>query len=229
MCMKKIPISFDLDNTVFDVSDLYLDAWRATRQQQPEKTKGYPTRWDFYNDPAFPKVVSDYLLDAFLNGALLRYSCSEMVAERLNALICHPQYDVFFITDRPDELDSYGQLLRNKIHVAESHLIVSHEKHKTLAKLGIRIHCDDNPLVLEHLTPHFQGTLPVLMSNAKTLYNHYVRNRKLDFGQQSVPVPMYQNLSQALADFDAIVDTLMHCLDFEKKERKKKAIKKIDL
>lgn len=220
--MKKIPISFDLDNTVFDVSDLYLDAWRVSRQRKPAKTKGYPTRWDFYNDPSFPKAVSDYLLKSFLDGALLRYTCSEALAEQLNAIINNPAYDVFFVTDRPDELDSYGQLLRNHIKVAESHVIISHEKHKTLAELGIQIHCDDNPLLMERLTPHFRGTLPVLMSNATTLYNHYVRNRKLDFGQQSIPVPMYPDLLHALADFGTIVDTLMRCLDYEKRAPKKK-------
>ena len=221
--MKKIPISFDLDNTVFDVSGLYLEAWTATKQRVPEDTKGYPTRWDFQNDPAFPQAVSTYLFQAFSDGGLLKFDCSATLAEQLNEIIGDPHYDVYFVTDRYKHLDTYGQLLRNNIKIAESHLILSHEKHKTLAQLGIRIHCDDNPWVLESLTPQFKGTLPVLMSNATTLYNHYVRERKLDFGKQSVKVPVYPNLSQALSDLGNIVETLMQCLDIEKKHSRKRS------
>ena len=130
--MKKIPISFDLDNTVFDVSSIYLKAWDAAHQKKPKKTRGYPTRWDYRNDPFFPKDVGACLEKLFLEGALLKYNCSEALAERLNALINNPQYDVYFVTDRNKNHDNYGQLLRNKIKVSESHLILAHDKHIAL-------------------------------------------------------------------------------------------------
>ena len=41
--MKKIAISFDLDNTVFDVSELYLEAWRVTGHKTPAATKAART------------------------------------------------------------------------------------------------------------------------------------------------------------------------------------------
>ena len=217
--MKKIAISFDLDNTVFDVSELYLEAWRVTGHKTPAATKGYPTRWDFHNDPEFPQGVSDYLFKSFCDGKLLSYTCSEFVADKLNALLESALYDVYFITDRDEGLDSYGQLRKNKIKVSRKQVIVSHQKEKTLKEMGIQIHCDDNPWVLEKLVPQFQGVLPVLMSNSKTLYNHYMRDKTLVFGKQKVKVPMFNDLAEALKNLDTIISTLDQCLDFDKRKK----------
>ena len=218
--MKKIAISFDLDNTVFDVSELYLEAWRVTGHKAPTKTKGYPTRWDFMNDPAFPKSVCDYLLKSFYDGKLLTYTCSTFVADKLNDLLQSSLYDVYFITDRDEKLDSYGQLRKNKIKASPKQVIISHQKDKTLKEMGIQIHCDDNPWVLEKLVPQFQGVLPVLMSNQKTLYNHYMRDKTLVFGKQKVKVPTFNDLAEALQNLETILSTFDQCLDFNKKKKK---------
>lgn len=194
--MGKIVLTFDLDNTIFDATPLYREAWEEnlrTTYQQDNITFNYtssvndknfklPTHWDYRKDwPEEPSNKLDKLLTS------QRLTQTEIVDTRLiptiKGLVNHPLFEVYFLTDRAIDLydDTIKQIWKYFPYMTMDRIVNSYvkklivineiSKRKDVSNI---IHFDDRPLTFIECV---NNKLPcVLISNENTPYNHDLSN-----------------------------------------------------
>lgn len=173
----KMKISFDLDNTIFDMEPIYK---RANEEfGVPYKI---PTHWDV--DKCYPPNVTARLLELFADDSL--YTMPLISAEYpviLNNVLNNNNYETFFVTQRmlQQPQKSFAQLRNAGINCRYDQV---HDnptpKVDILQKIGVDVHFDDSPYVVDDCLR--AGVNVVMISNDKTPYNHYLRRRVKYYG-----------------------------------------------
>lgn len=207
--MKKIIISFDLDNTIFDIGWIYERAWEEGHFVTTSSGMTYnysyfnlsspnfafPKQWDYHKDPNWKGEPAKQLDKLFVDQKVLsETNILESTRNILNNVIHNPLFEVYFVTDRPLYIDTYGQMVRNGIDVDRDHVITTKMKLKVIEFIKSELHFDDAPHILEKLK------MPrVVISNEHTIYNHnYVK-------EHSLSVLTYKNIDEALNDLNKIL------------------------
>lgn len=176
-------ISFDLDNVIFDIEPLYI---QANAEFGVEYKK--PWHWDI--DKCYPANVTARLFELFKDDVLYKMPLvSQEYPTILNSLLHDPKYKVFFVTQRrlqqPEK--SFAQLHRAGINCKYTQV---HDKKppkiEILKAIKTDLHFDDGPHVVSDCLR--AGVNVAMISNDKTLYNHHLRGR----------VPYYPDLKTAL-------------------------------
>lgn len=176
-------IGIDLDNCVFDLEPLYKQAFNHTQYSYTR-----PKKWDIYEE--YPKEIADYLLKIFASDAIFYTPLlNQKIPYVLNKLnnIHNVQVitarlgnnKIININNHKQSLLTYKtheQLKRSNIHIQSSNINVTQKsKINTIKKHKIDIMFDDSPHIIEEcLTNNINC---VMISNEKTLYNHYLRNK----------------------------------------------------
>ena len=215
--MGKIVLTFDLDNTIFNVTPLYKEAWRDFNQSKItqdnteiidlDKDFKLPSYWDYRKE--WPKEASDNL-DILLTSK--RLTETEIIDNRLisaiNGLFNHPLFEVYFITDRALDLYDYtlNQVWKNFPIMTRDRIVNSYvKKHIVIDEISKRkdvsniIHFDDRPQTfIDCLDNH----LPcVLISNENTLYNYDLSNYLKAYNINYT----YKSLYEALQNLNYII------------------------
>jgi len=207
--MKKITITFDLDNTIFDIGWIYERAWGESHFITTSSGMTYnyeyfnlsspnfefPKLWDYHKDDNWKGDPAEQLDKLFVEQDVLTQSnIPESTKNILNNIIHNPLFEVYFITDRPLYMDTYGQMIRNGIDIDRDHVITTKMKLKIISFVNSQLHFDDAPHVLEKLD------IPrVAISNEHTVYNHnYVKEHPLS-------TLTYKNIDEALNDLNNIL------------------------
>lgn len=182
-------ISLDLDNTVFDLEPVYKLGFKSFPHYKYTK----PTAWALYE--CYPKDVSDVILGYF--RTIENYK-TPLLNKRYPGLIYDwkQNHDIKVITSRrsnePDlyffgdiyrkkvswvRYQTYEQLYRAGIYIPMDNIIDvnGHTKIEAIKENGIDLVIDDSPIVVEECLD--AGIDCVMISNSKTLYNHYLRDR----------------------------------------------------
>lgn len=185
--MRKI--SLDLDNTVFDLEPVYKLGFKSF----PNYKYTRPTSWALYE--CYPKDVSDKILGYF--RTIENYK-TPIIDVRYPRLIYKWQqkHDIKVITSRrsnePDlyffgdivrkkvswvRYQTYEQIWRAGMYVEMDNIIDvnGHTKIEAIKENGIDLVIDDSPIVIEECLD--AGIDCVMISNSKTLYNHYLRDK----------------------------------------------------
>lgn len=163
-------VSFDLDNTIFNLNDLYVKACYKF------DTKYYhPTDWDIYN--CYPRQVANELHRLFRSEDLYKTSLLDAkLPYALNSIYKHPNYKSYFITERANccsEKDR--QQLLNAGIICEPDRIIDHNpKIEALKNQQIELHFDDAPHVIQDCIENHIDC--VMISNDNTPYNHRMRD-----------------------------------------------------
>lgn len=182
-------ISLDLDNTVFDLEPVYKLGFKSF----PHYKYTRPTSWALYE--CYPKDVSDVILGYF--RTIENYK-TPLLNKRYPGLIYDwkQNHNIKVITSRrsnePDlyffgdiyrkkvswvRYQTYEQLYRAGIYIPMDNIIDvnGHTKIEAIKENGIDLVIDDSPIVVEECLD--AGIDCVMISNSKTLYNHYLRDR----------------------------------------------------
>lgn len=162
-------ISIDLDNVIFNIEPLYRRAFKLAHQ----KFK-LPINYDItkcYNEP----VVS-ILMDLFQSDYLYEMPIMHpTIPGVLNNLMQKPGIELFFVTERlkkqPEK--TFQQLYNAGIHCTMSQVYdMPGFKPDILQTIAPDVHYDDSPNVVLGC---IERKIPVvLISGAKTPYNHYL-------------------------------------------------------
>ena len=176
-------ISFDLDNTLFDMEEVYKIACREYNVKYHR-----PKHWAVYD--CYPKEVADRMLELFAEDVLYTMPIiNKKYAKIVNGLIESSEHQVYFVTERrlkqPEK--SYQQILNGGIK-ASFNQVYDREppKYKVLQEIGVDLHLDDSPNIVKDCLEH---NIPIIMiSNHKTPYNHFLRSK----------VEHYKNIQEAL-------------------------------
>ena len=207
--MKKITITFDLDNTIFDIGWIYEKAWSEGNFITTsdgvtfnynylgitDKRFEYPKLWDYHQDDKWKGNPAKQLDKLFVEQDVLTQSnILESTKNILNNIIHNPLFEVYFITDRPLYMDTYNQITRNGIDIDRDHVITTKMKLKIIKFVNSQLHFDDAPHILEKLD------IPrVAISNEHTVYNHnYIK-------EHSLSILTYENIDKALNDLTNIL------------------------
>lgn len=165
-------ISFDLDSVIFDIEPLYIQA----NEEFGVKYK-VAHHWDI--DKCYPANVTARLFELFKDDKL--YTMPLISSEYpiiLNNLLRDPRYEVFFVTQRrlqqPEK--SFAQLRNAGINCRFDQVYDKKQpKVEVLKEIKTELHFDDGPHVVSDCLNN--GVNVAMISNAKTLYNHHLRNR----------------------------------------------------
>lgn len=207
--MKKITITFDLDNTIFDIGWIYEKAWEESHFITTSSGMNYnysyfnlsspnfefPKLWDYHQDDKWKGEPAKQLDKLFVEQDILtQTNMLESTKNILNNIIHNPMFEVYFITDRPIYMDTYNQMIRNGIDIDRDHVITTKMKLKVINFVNSQLHFDDAPHILEKLD------IPrVVISNEHTIYNHkYVE-------EHSLSILTYENIDKALNDLTNIL------------------------
>lgn len=207
--MKKITITFDLDNTVFDIGWIYERAWGESKSVTTidgttfnynylgltDNRFEFPKLWDYHQDNKWKGDPAKQLDKLFVEQDVLTQSnIPESTKNILNNIIHNSLFEVYFITDRPLYMDTYNQMIRNGIDIDRDHVITTKMKLKVINFVNSQLHFDDAPHILEKLD------IPrVVISNEHTIYNHeYVK-------EHSLSILTYENIDKALNDLTNIL------------------------
>ena len=174
-------ISFDLDNVLFDMEAVYKKACIDCN------IKFYrPKLWDVYQ--CYPKEVADRM--KYLFGQDILYTMpiiNKKFVKIINDLM--KEHEIYFVSQRkikqPEK--SYQQIINSGIKCDFNQIYDKDlPKFKVLQELNVNLHFDDSPVVVEDCIKY---NIPIVMiSNYKTLYNHYLRDK----------VEYYKNIQEAL-------------------------------
>lgn len=176
-------ISFDLDNTIFNIEPLYE---RAHREYGVDFKR--PTDWDI--DKCYPANVTARLFELFADDSL--YTMPLISAEYpiiLNNILNNDKYETFFVTQRvlQQPQKSFRQIRNAGINCKYEQVYDKKlPKVEVLKELNVDLHFDDSPYVVADCLR--AGVNVVMISNNHTLYNHHLRDR----------VKHYKNLKTAL-------------------------------
>lgn len=165
-------ISFDLDNVIFDIEPLYIQA-NAEFGMEYKRAQ----HWDV--DKCYPANVTARLLELFKDDVLYKMPLmSQEYSTILNNLLQDPEYQVFFVTQRrlqqPDK--SFAQLRSAGINCRYDQVYdKSQPKIDVLKEIQTDLHFDDSPIVVSDCLR--DGINIAMISNDSTLYNHHLRGR----------------------------------------------------
>ena len=172
--MSKKIITLDLDNVIFDMTPLYQEAFRRANAPYVK-----PTNWDLYKSYDNIAVIENL---SNLFGDDLLYSMpvlDKKIHYLLNDLLARPDLEVLFVTERkykqPEK--TFNQLRRAGIKCSFNQVYDQHGKKSDILKDIIKpdMHYDDGPLVVSGCLD--KGVPVTMISNNRTLYNHYLRDR----------------------------------------------------
>ena len=162
-------ISIDLDNVIFNVEPLYRKAFKIVGKKYK-----LPTCYDIYQ--CYSTEIADVLMDLFQSDDLYRMPLVyPNIPKALNDLMLKPNMEISFVTERvkkqPDK--TFRQLRDAGIHCSMSQVYdMQGFKPDILKTIAPNVHYDDSPNValgcIERQIPI------VLISNAKTPYNHHL-------------------------------------------------------
>ena len=165
-----IRIALDLDNTIFDTTSVYRALIESCNCKYKPLVSYNP------NENGYPAEVVRALENLFYSDDL----CSAGVIDAriptiLNTLTKKPQYELFYITERPtsQHMPSHNQLQRAGIIFEDSHLIHSKPKLTALREHKIDLCFDDAPHVVSDCMANNIDV--VMISNYDTAYNHHLR------------------------------------------------------
>ena len=186
--MKKI--SIDLDWTLFDLEPIIKSAFKGSREKY--------TRQKFFliQDCYSPEIVKK--LERLLNSKLFYETplLDQKIPDILNRVYFSGQYNVNYVTDRSlYSLDEYflenqtinegleknldktiKQLINSKIPCNKENVFeLKMRKIEVLKKIKSELHFDDAPHIIESCQKN--GIPCVMISNDKTLYNHFLRDK----------------------------------------------------
>lgn len=168
MAIKKI--SFDLDNVIFNMHPLYVEAFR--RANKPYKKS---TSWNISEE--YDADVCEYLYALWSDDMLYTMPVfDKQIPSMINDLIQSDDYKVIFVTQRmlkqPEK--TFQQLVNAGIHCSFNQVYDKNgQKADILQELKPDIHFDDSPYVVQGC---LEKHIPIAMiSNNATLYNHHCR------------------------------------------------------
>lgn len=165
-------ISFDLDSVIFDIEPLYIQANNEFGVEYK-----IPHHWDI--DKCYPANVTERLLELFQDDSLYTMPLiSQEYPVILNDLLRNPKYEISFVTQRrlqqPEK--SFAQLRNAGINCRIDQVYDRKQpKVEVLQEIKTDLHFDDGPHVVSDCLN--AGVNVAMISNQKTLYNHYLRNR----------------------------------------------------
>lgn len=195
--MRKLVLTFDLDDTIFDASWIFRDAWcKAFLNKKDKPDFVYPSIWNYHDDPNWKGDPAACLDDEFMAVDRLTLTTldDKNVAVMLNNIIHNPMFEVYFITKRPLYMDTYKQIEFNDIEIDRDHVITTDMKVEAIEFVNSDLHFDDAPHILDEVK-----TAKVIISNDKTLYNHKWVDEHPD-------VPHYTNIRVALKNLKSILE-----------------------
>lgn len=205
--IRKTILTFDLDNTIFDISELYKKAWDRGHPRKKSLKEilfnkkvdngfAFPKYWDYYQDLDWLGQSAIELDKIFLDDyELSSIDTDYLTARSLNNIIHNPFYEVYFVTNRPLYIDTYWQIERNDIIIDREHVITTRNKNQVIYELGSVLHFDDAPHVLDYMID--KSINVVVISNDHTIYNH-------EWVKEHPNVPCYKNIKDALEDLERI-------------------------
>jgi len=176
-------ITFDLDDVIFNMKPLNMEAFRRAGQSYRKQTS-----WDI--DKIYDKSVCDNLIYLWSSDFLYSMPVLDLeIPHVLNKLIARPDMDVLFVTQRrlKQPQKTFEQLRNAGINCHLNQVIDQDgEKADILQELKTDMHFDDSPHVVAGC---IEKSVPIVMiSNNATYYNHHLRNK----------VEYYPNLRTAL-------------------------------
>lgn len=176
-------ITFDLDDVIFNMKPLNMEAFRRAGQSYRKQTS-----WDI--DTIYEEDVCRNLINLWASDYLYMMPVlDKKIPQILNNLMAQNNMEILFVTERllKQPRKSYEQLKRAGINCHFNQVIDKPGlKSDILKELQPDIHFDDSPYVVKGC---IKKSVPVVMiSNNSTLYNHYLRDK----------VEYYTNLRTAL-------------------------------
>lgn len=162
-------VSFDLDNTIFNLNDLYVKAC-----YKHDADYRHPTDWDMYN--CYPQQVADELYKMFRTDEIYKTRLLDAkIPYALNTIYNHPNFKSYFITERaivhPDK--DRQQLLNAGIICGPDRIVDHHPKIEALKNYQIELHFDDSPKIIQDCIENHIDC--IMISNDNTPYNHSMR------------------------------------------------------
>lgn len=202
-------ITIDLDNTIFDISWIYEKAWDISH---PLNVNGktvlyswfnikrndfvFPKCWNYHNDKNWSGAPAEALDKLFADGITLTESIIDPDTRTiLNNFIHNPMWEVYLVTDRPLNTNTYKQIDDECIDIDKDHVITTRMKVETIKYLKSDLHIDDAPHILDEL----DGIPKVVISNDHTVYNHNWVNKHKE------SVLSYKDVGSALCDIKNIL------------------------
>ena len=167
--MKKI-LTFDLDNTIFNTTPIFKEAFR-----RHNKKFYYSTTFDVkicYPQDIANEIINLFSDDLWYNTLLL----NKKVPYYINKL--NKYYNIYYVSARmgKPKSESYKQLIKNNINCTLDQIIQSSgNKIQTLKELNTSLHFDDCPEVIENCLNNNINCH--MISNKEMIYNHYLRNK----------------------------------------------------
>ena len=163
-------ITFDLDDVIFNMRPLTLEAFRRAGVPYEKQTS-----WNI--DEIYDKKLCDSLIELWSSDMLYQMPVLDKgMPYILNSLMAQPEHEVFFVTERrlkqPEK--TFRQLRQAGINCSYSQVYDQEGlKSDILREIQPDIHFDDSPNVIKGC---LAKSVPVAMiSNNSTLYNHYLR------------------------------------------------------
>ena len=182
-------LGLDLDNTVFDAEPIYKMGFAHFHQYKYFR----PPVWYIYD--CYPKEVADKILEYFKTKPGYDTKPFQVAYSRL-LWEWRQKYDIKIITSRStDYPDCYyfGDMIRKKVSYAKKltydqlqkyHMqmpmdsiidLGTHTKLEAIKEQKIDLMIDDSPIVIQECLDN--GIDCAMVSNTKTPYNHYLREK----------------------------------------------------
>lgn len=169
-----IKIGLDLDNCIFDSEPIYKQAFEGTKYS-------YFLPTTYMLKDTYPEEVVNKLSQLFATELTYNTKPYDItLASYINDLIYSKKCEFHVITARKSlndpKIDSYNQLQKYNYQIPLSNIyITTFNKIPIILKYNLDYMIDDNPHVIEDCLS--TNTIPILLSNEKTLYNHYLRKK----------------------------------------------------
>ena len=163
-------ISIDLDNTVFNLAELYRQIIESHKC-----TYVAPKSYDVYEN-GYPTTIADALYDMITSDAVHHTRVFDTkIPDILNSIYKNPKHELFYITERlvSERIPTIQQLQRANIICDDNHLIHGKPKIDILKEHKIDLCFDDAPHVVSDCIANNIGV--VMISNDDTAYNHHLR------------------------------------------------------
>ena len=165
-------ITFDLDDVIFNMKPLTMEAFRRAGQPYVKTTS-----WNI--SEVYDEKVCEHLRELWADDMLYSMPVlDKKIPYILNDLMKRPDMDILFVTERRlKQPQKTFQQLRNAGINCSFNQVYDQEGHKSdiLKELKPDLHFDDSPYVIQGC---LEKSVPVVMiSNNSTLYTHSLRDR----------------------------------------------------
>lgn len=165
-------ISFDLDNVIFDLEPLYMKSFDDSGLVYYK-----PELWDVKK--CYPEHIAKKLLELFGDDCLYNMPLlDEEIPYIINNIMDNNNFNVSFVTERlkKQPIKTHNQLLRSGIICSRNQVFDKKPpKIEVLKQIKTDLHFDDSPNVINDCLKNHIDV--IMISNDKTLYNHYLRSR----------------------------------------------------